>query len=59
MSASRIEKVVVVGNGMAGIAFVENLLKHGRPFDITVFGDEIIAVCVAPDTATPAQERAA
>jgi nitrite reductase (NADH) large subunit len=33
-------RVVVAGNGMAGVAFVEQLLKHGRPFDITIFGDE-------------------
>jgi nitrite reductase (NADH) large subunit len=25
---------------MAGVAFVEQLLKHGRPFEITIFGDE-------------------
>ncbi len=35
-----VEKVVVIGNGIAGIAFVEHLLKHGGQFEITVFGDE-------------------
>jgi nitrite reductase (NADH) large subunit len=34
------EKLVVVGNGMAGIACVENILKHAPRFAITVFGDE-------------------
>ena len=34
------EKLVVVGNGMAGMACVENILKHGHAFEITVFGDE-------------------
>jgi nitrite reductase (NADH) large subunit len=34
------EHLVVVGNGMAGVAFVEQLLKHGRPFDITIIGEE-------------------
>lgn len=34
------EKLVVIGNGMAGIACVEQILKHAPKFDITVFGDE-------------------
>lgn len=34
------ERLVVVGNGMAGIACVEQILKHARKFAITVFGDE-------------------
>ena len=34
------EKLVVIGNGMAGIGCVEQILKHNTPFDITVFGDE-------------------
>ena len=33
-------RLVVVGNGMAGIACVEQILKHAPKFDITVFGDE-------------------
>lgn len=34
------ERLVVVGNGMAGIACVEQILKHTPKFEITVFGDE-------------------
>ena len=34
------EKLVVVGNGMAGIACVEQILKYQKNFDITIFGDE-------------------
>ena len=34
------ERLVVVGNGMAGMACVEQILKYDAPFDITVFGDE-------------------
>ena len=34
------QRLVVVGNGMAGIACVEQVLKHAPKFDITVFGDE-------------------
>jgi len=34
------EDLVVVGNGMAGIACLEQILKHGRKFNVTVFGDE-------------------
>ena len=30
----------MVGNGMAGMACVEQILKHGSKFQITVFGDE-------------------
>jgi nitrite reductase (NADH) large subunit len=33
-------RLVVVGNGMAGMACVEAILKHAPRFDITVFGDE-------------------
>src|SRR5262245_7439091 len=33
-------RLVVVGNGMAGVACVEQILKHAPRFDITVFGDE-------------------
>ena len=32
--------LVVIGNGMAGVACLEQILKHARKFDITVFGDE-------------------
>ena len=34
------EQLVMVGNGMAGVACVEQILKHARKFDITIFGDE-------------------
>jgi len=32
--------LVVVGNGMAGVACVEEILKYDRRFDITIYGDE-------------------
>lgn len=35
-----VKKLVVVGNGMAGTACVEQILRHSPKFDITVFGDE-------------------
>ena len=34
------KRLVVVGNGMAGMACVEQILKHAPQFDVTVFGDE-------------------
>ena len=34
------KKLVVVGNGMAGAACVEQILKHAPKFEITIFGDE-------------------
>jgi nitrite reductase (NADH) large subunit len=34
------ERLVVVGNGMAGVACVEQILKYSPNLDITVFGDE-------------------
>ncbi len=34
------KQLVVVGNGMAGVACVEQILKYGHDFDITIFGDE-------------------
>ncbi len=34
------EELVVVGNGMAGVACVEQILKHAPQFRITIFGDE-------------------
>jgi len=33
-------RLVVVGNGMAGVACVEQILKHKQKFHITIFGDE-------------------
>ena len=34
------QKLIVVGNGMAGVACVEQILKHAPKFEITIFGDE-------------------
>jgi nitrite reductase (NADH) large subunit len=34
------EHLVFAGNGMSGVACVEELLKSGQLFDITIFGDE-------------------
>ena len=34
------KRLVVVGNGMAGVACVEQILKHSPKFRVTVFGDE-------------------
>jgi len=34
------EHLVFAGNGMSGVACVEELLKSGQVFDITIFGDE-------------------
>jgi nitrite reductase (NADH) large subunit len=34
------ERLVAVGNGMAGVACVEQILKHAQKFEITIFGDE-------------------
>src|SRR5437762_4420012 len=34
------KKLVVVGNGMAGVACVEQILKYDPQFEITIFGDE-------------------
>src|SRR4029450_8646119 len=34
------EQLVVVGNGMAGVACVEQILKYSPDLEITVFGDE-------------------
>ena len=34
------KRLVVVGNGMAGVACVEQILKHSNDFQITIFGDE-------------------
>jgi len=33
-------KLVVIGNGMAGLACIEQILNHAPKFEITVFGDE-------------------
>ena len=34
------KKLVVVGNGMAGVGCVEQVLKHSSKFEITIFGEE-------------------
>lgn len=34
------ERLIVVGNGMAGVACVEQILKYSPRFEITIFGDE-------------------
>jgi nitrite reductase (NADH) large subunit len=33
-------QLVVVGNGMAGVACVEQILKRGADYEITIFGEE-------------------
>src|SRR6266542_6289038 len=38
--AVAMKKLVVVGNGMAGVACIEQILKYDQRFDLTVFGDE-------------------
>jgi nitrite reductase (NADH) large subunit len=38
--ALNLRRLVVVGNGMAGVACVEQILKHAPRFEITIFGDE-------------------
>lgn len=34
------ERLSIIGNGMAGVACLENILSHSRRLNITVFGDE-------------------
>jgi nitrite reductase (NADH) large subunit len=34
------QKLVLIGNGMAGVACLEQALKHNQNFDVTVFGEE-------------------
>lgn len=34
------KRLVVVGNGMAGVACVEQILRYAPHFEITIFGDE-------------------
>jgi nitrite reductase (NADH) large subunit len=36
----QMEDLIVVGNGMAGVACLEQILKHSPKFRVTVFGDE-------------------
>ena len=34
------QRLAVIGNGMAGVFTVEQILKHNHNFEITIFGDE-------------------
>src|SRR4051812_5143928 len=38
--SSPMKKLVVIGNGMAGVACVEQILKYRHDFQITIIGDE-------------------
>jgi nitrite reductase (NADH) large subunit len=40
MNEPRFEHLVFAGNGMSGVACVEELIRSGQIFDITIFGDE-------------------
>jgi nitrite reductase (NADH) large subunit len=40
MTQRKKQRLVVVGNGMAGMACLEQILAYGDEFDVTVFGDE-------------------
>ena len=40
MSELRYEHIVLAGNGMSGVACVEELIKSGQVFDITIIGEE-------------------
>lgn len=40
MRGADLKRLVVVGNGMAGMNCLEQILAHGRCFSVTVFGDE-------------------
>ena len=53
------KKLVVVGNGMAGMACVEQVLKHKHDFEITVFGDETSTTRIGLSTvsAVPSTRR--
>src|SRR3954463_3277428 len=34
------QELVMIGNGMAGVGFLGQILKHKAKFDITIYGDE-------------------
>src|SRR5262245_3597390 len=38
--ADGMKKLVVVGNGMAGVGCVEQILKHAPAFELTILGEE-------------------
>lgn len=40
MNEPRFEHLVFAGNGMSGVACAEELIRSGKDFDITIFGDE-------------------
>ncbi len=40
MSEPRYEHIVLAGNGMSGVACVEELIRSGQIFDITIIGEE-------------------
>lgn len=40
MSRRKSPRLVVIGNGMAGIACLEQILRHRPDFQVTVFGEE-------------------
>src|SRR5690606_18314116 len=40
LGMSEKQKLVVIGNGMAGVACVEQILRFEQNFEITIFGDE-------------------
>src|SRR5690348_12463104 len=40
LGSTPMKRLVVVGNGMAGVACVEHILKQNPDFEITIFGDE-------------------
>ena len=40
LGSKHMKRLVVVGNGMAGVACVEHILKRNPDFEITIFGDE-------------------
>jgi nitrite reductase (NADH) large subunit len=40
MNEPRYEHLIFAGNGMSGVACVEELIESGHAFDITIFGDE-------------------
>ena len=39
-TSATVTRLVVVGNGMAGMGCLEQILKYNPPFQVTVFGDE-------------------
>ena len=48
MNEPRFEHLLFAGAGMSGVACVEELLKSGQIFDITIFGEEPYAIMTGP-----------